>query len=125
MFTASVNLAAWSYVEIIFAKRKLGASMASHEARVRAFGAERANKLNTRLTQLYEVERLEDMRGLPGRCHELRGDRQGQLAVDVTKNYRLIFKPTEQPPPQKDDGGLGWSKVEAITILEVEDYHGE
>lgn len=125
MFTASVNLAAWSYVEIIFAKRKLGASMASHEARVRVFGAERANKLNTRLTQLYEVERLEDMRGLPGRCHELRGDRQGQLAVDVTKNHRLIFKPTEQPPPQKDDGGLDWSKVEAITILEVEDYHGE
>ena len=112
-------------MEIIFAKRKLGAAMASHAARVRTFGAERANKLNTRLTQLYEIERLEEMRGLPGRCHELRGDRQGQLAVDVTKNYRLIFKPTEQPPPQKDDGGLDWSKVEAITILEVEDYHGE
>lgn len=112
-------------MEIIFAKRTLEAAVVSHAARVRAFGAERANKLNTRLTQLYEAERLEEMRGLPGRCHELRGDRQGQLAVDVTKNYRLIFKPTEQPPPQKDDGGLDWSKVEAITILEVEDYHGE
>lgn len=112
-------------MEIIFAKRTLEAAVVSHAARVRAFGAERANKLNTRLTQLYEAERLEEMRALPGRCHELRGDRQGQLAVDVTKNYRLIFKPTEQPPPQKDDGGLDWSKVEAITILEVEDYHGE
>lgn len=112
-------------MEIIFATRRLGASMASHQARVRAFGAERANKLNTRLTQLYEADRLEDMRSLPGRCHELHGDRQGQLAVDVTKNYRLVFKPTEQPPPQRDGGGLDWSTVEAITILEVEDYHGQ
>jgi len=112
-------------VEITFAKRKLEASMASHEARVRVFGAQRANKLTTRLTQLHDAERLEDMRGLPGHCHELHGDRQGQLAVDVTRNYRLISKPTEQPPPQKDDGGLDWSMVEAITIVEVEDYHGE
>ncbi len=124
-FTASVNQSSWGNVELTFAKRKLEASMASHEARVRAFGAERAGKLNTRLTQLHDAERLEDMRGLPGRCHELHGDRQGQLAVDVTKNYRLIFKPTDHPPPQKDDGGLDWSKVGAITILEVEDYHGQ
>ena len=59
-FTASVNQSSWGNVELTFAKRKLEASMASHEARVRAFGAERAGKLNTRLTQLHDAERLEE-----------------------------------------------------------------
>ena len=62
---------------------------------------------------------------IPGGCHELREDRAGQLAVDVTKNLRLIFRPTEDPPPAKDDGGLDWKAVTAITILEVADYHGD
>lgn len=65
------------------------------------------------------------MRNLPGGCHELHGDREGQLAVDVTRNYRLIFAPADDPPPAKPDGGLGWSRVTAIEILEVEDYHGD
>ncbi len=109
----------------MFATKKLETVFATDKARVREFGAERARRLNTRLTQLHDVELLEQMRSLPGRCHELHGDREGQLAVDVTRNYRLIFRPADNPPPTKPDGGLDWSAVKAITILEVEDYHGD
>jgi proteic killer suppression protein len=112
-------------VEIVFATKRLESALATDKARVREFGAERARRLNMRLTQLHDAEHLEQMRTLPGRCHELHGDRRGQLTIDVTKNERLIFKPSADPPPAKADGGLNWSAVDAITILEVEDYHGD
>jgi proteic killer suppression protein len=112
-------------VEITFATTKLESVFETDKARVREFGAERARRLLVRLTQLRDAEHLEQMRVLPGRCHELHGDRHGQLAIDVTKNYRLIFNPAVDPPPTKADGGLDWSAVDAITILEVEDYHGD
>jgi len=55
--------------------------------------------------------------------HELKSDRRGQLAVDVSKNERLVFEPADDPPPTKPDGGLDWSQVTAVRILEVVDYH--
>lgn len=64
------------------------------------------------------------MRTLPGRCHELTGDRKGELAVDLRGPYRLVFEPADNPPPVKEDGGLDWRRVTAVRILEVEDYHG-
>ena len=57
------------------------------------------------------------------RCHELTGNRKGQLAVRVSVNYRLIFEPNHEPVPAKADGGLDWEAVTAITILDIEDYH--
>lgn len=35
---------------------------------------------------------LEAMRNLPGRCHELRGNRGGQLSIDLDGPYRLLFE---------------------------------
>jgi hypothetical protein len=56
-----------------------------------------------------------------GQCE----DREGQFAVDVTKNLRLVFRSADSPPATKPDGGLDWTAVKAITILEVTDYHGD
>lgn len=63
------------------------------------------------------------MRALPAaRCHELRGNRTGQLAVNLDQPYRLIFTPAP-PPPTKPDGGLDWTRVTTIIVLGIEDYH--
>jgi len=56
-------------------------------------------------------------------CHELTGDRKGELAVDVSANYRMIFEPDHDPIPKKEDGGLNWEEVTKIQINEIEDYH--
>ena len=64
------------------------------------------------------------MRHVPGRCHELAGDRSGQLSLDLDHPYRLIFKPATEPIPLKPDGGLDWTRVDAVLILGVEDTHG-
>ena len=90
----------------------------------KAWGAERAKQIRRRLDDLRAASSLETMRRLPGRCHELTGDRRGQLALSVGANYRLLFEPAHDPVARKADGGLDWPKVTTIRILGVEDYHG-
>jgi hypothetical protein len=58
------------------------------------------------------------------RCHELRGNRAGELAVRLDKGYRIVFEVANDPIPVRPDGGLDWSHVTAVRILELaEDYH--
>lgn len=77
-----------------------------------------------RLSELHAAETLSDIRRLPPpRCHELRGNRKGQLSVDLAHPYRLVFEPAGNPPPKKEDGGLDWTRVTGIRILEVADTH--
>jgi proteic killer suppression protein len=93
---------------------------------VRAWGSLNARKLRQRLAELSAAETLERMRKLPAaRCHPLKGDRDGQFAVDLAHPYRLVFEPVNNPIPKTNDGGIDLEKVTAIKILSVEDYHGE
>jgi hypothetical protein len=55
--------------------------------------------------------------------HELKGDRKGQLSVDLNHPYRLLFGPGHEPIPVLAVGGLDWTKVTRIKISGVEDTH--
>lgn len=57
------------------------------------------------------------------RCHEMKGDRAGQISLDLDGPYRLFVVPAASPPPTKDDGGLDWPRVTAICVIAVEDPH--
>ena len=111
-------------MELVFANRKLQ-KLCSEVKRMNAdLGMACAAKLQQRLAELTAAERLEDLRFLPGpRCHELSGDRAGQLAVDLKHPRRLVFQPADDPVPRKSDGGLDWSLVTRVLILEIVDYH--
>ena len=109
-------------LDITFDTQRLQKLCSSKDGLTRRYGDAVAKKVMLRLTQLDAVDRLEDMRQLPGRCHELKGDRHGELAVDLHQSYRLIFEPTGEPP-SKEDGGLDWSSVTSITVLGIDDYH--
>jgi len=111
-------------MEVVFANRKLQ-KLCSDAKRMKAdLGVACAQKLQQRLAELSAVDRLEDLRLLPSpRCHELSGDRAGQLAVDLKHPQRLIFQPDDHPVPRKADGGLDWSLVTRVLILEIVDYH--
>lgn len=88
----------------------------------RKYGPKGSKRIRTRLSQLDAVETLDDMRNVPGRCHELTGDLAGCLAVDLDHPYRLVFRPLD-PVPRKPDGGLDWCAVTSIVVIAVEDYH--
>lgn len=87
------------------------------------YGTHRAKLIKRRLDDLRAANELEIMRKLPGRCHELKGNRAGQLSLDLDGPYRLIFRPANDPIPRKQDSGLDWTKITAIIILGVEDTH--
>ena len=49
-------------------------------------------KLRIRLTALHTATCIEDM-DLPGyRLHQLKGRKKGLWAIDVSKNWRIVFK---------------------------------
>jgi len=90
----------------------------------REWGAEQARLIARRLTELGAVENLEILRTLPqARAHELKGNREGQISLDVKHPYRLIIIPDYDEPPRRKDGGLDWQKITKIKILEVTDTH--
>jgi len=108
---------------INYKTRKLKQLLADPKKLNKQFG-QLARKINQRIAQLSAVNNLAEMRTLPGaRCHELSGDYQGCLAVDVSVNYRLIFAPDHDEEPRKPDGGLDWASVTIIEIQEITDYH--
>lgn len=110
-------------MEILYKTKKLEKQLTNPKDIKKTFGNS-AKRVNQRIKDLKAAETLEVMRSIPAaRCHELKGDRQGQLAVNVSNNYRIIFEPYHDPIPQKDDGGLDWTKVVIIKIEEVTDYH--
>lgn len=83
-----------------------------------------AKKIIQRRDELLASPNLAEMRNIGGRCHELKGKRAGQFAVDLEHPLRLIFECAENPAPRKTDGGLDWGNIESIRILKIEDYHG-
>jgi proteic killer suppression protein len=110
-------------MEILFGSKRFEKQCNSDRQLVRALGSKRARILRRRLDQLCAAETLDVMRALPGRCHELTGDRRGTLSIDLDGPYRLLFEPAQDPPPEKADGGLDWQQVTAVRILEIEDTH--
>jgi proteic killer suppression protein len=110
-------------VEISFVTRKLKQLCESDKELRRAFGTDGAKKTMRRLHDLRAATTLEDMRHLPGRTHELTGGREGQLAIDVAGGRRLILTPTDGWPAEKADGAHAWTAIDAVTVLEITDYH--
>lgn len=110
-------------MEIQFKTSKFKKSCTQAKAIMKAYGPERSKILGRRLDQLRAAPNLAVMKSLPGKCHELSGDRNGTLAIALDGPFRMIFEPTENPPPTLDDGGLDWDAVTVIRILEVENYH--
>ena len=110
-------------MDILFRTDKLRRLCNDDRVAMRSIGANGAKRLRQRLDDLAAAGCLEDMRTLPGRCHELKGDRAGQLAMDLDGGRRLTFEPATEPRPKKVDGGLDWRGVTSIRVVEVGDYH--
>ena len=111
-------------MDILFSSNKLRTKCSNKRERQKYWGTRREKVIGRRLDDLRAAQCLADMRLLPGRCHELTGERKGQLALDLDGPYRLIFEVADAPTVYKEDGGLAWEHVTAVRILEVEDYHG-
>jgi toxin HigB-1 len=111
-------------MDIYFATSKFQKTCNSEKKLRGVYGPRMALLIQQRLLELGAADTLETMRSIVGaRCHELTANMKGHLAVDLVHPYRLVFTPFGEPVPLKDDGGLDWSKVKAVEVVDVIDYH--
>ncbi|ROR57421.1 proteic killer suppression protein [Vibrio crassostreae] len=77
---------------VTFKTKKLEKCYQQSNQAVREFGPQVARKYIQRVSLIKQAKNLDEVMGLPGlRCHPLKGDRQGQYAVNLTGFIRLIF----------------------------------
>lgn len=110
-------------MDILFESADAAEEYNDEKRLVRSHNVQRAKLIRRRLDDLRAAATLETMRNLPGRCHELKGNRALQLSIDLDGPYRLILYPARNPVPLKSDGGMDWKKVTAVTIKEVRNTH--
>ncbi len=111
-------------MDIYFKTKKLQKLCSVSREAQRHLGAKRARRLQQRMMELKAAISLDDISSLPpARCHELTGNRKGQLSVDLEHPYRLVFIPANNPIPKAADGGLDWPEVTEIEIIEIVDTH--
>lgn len=90
---------------------------------IKKYGTKMAEKIMQRIDDIKCAENLENLMKLPGKHHPLKGDRKGQFACDLVQQYRLIYRPANDPLPINDDGMLIYSEITIVEILEIVDYH--
>lgn len=111
-------------MKLAFASRKLKKQLADEREMTKAYG-HAMPALKRRLDLMRTVRCLADVpQTPPSRRHELSGKRAGQFTLDLTANWRLIFRPDHDPVPRSSDGGIDLTAVTDIVIIEIVDYHG-
>ena len=110
---------------VIYFKTKKMQKLCSKGAEaIKKLGPKGGLKLQQRIMELHAAKTLDDIsRVPPARCHELTGNRKGQLSVDLDHPYRLIFIPANDPLPELEAGGLDWARVTEVEIIGVVDTH--
>lgn len=110
-------------MEVYFEDRRLQ-KLVSSGARLQAkYGQQMASRIKQRLAELEAVDNVADLHSLPGRWHELSANRAGQYSGDLEHPRRLIIEPADQPPPQQRSGGIDWSLVTEVVVVEITDTH--
>ena len=111
-------------MEVYFRTKKLARVFCSEMLLIREYGPENARLIMRRMSVLVAVPTLQEVPDTkPDRRHQLKGKRSGQFAVDVKHPSRIVFEPAHNPVPLLEHGGYDLSRITAIEILAVEDYH--
>lgn len=108
-------------MDIRFRNKKLREMCEQRKVAVKVMGAQSAQKLGIRLAALEAARCVSDL--VAGRPHELTGPRAGQLALDLSGGWRLVFSPDNEPRPERPDGGIDWQRVTIVCIEYIGDYH--
>lgn len=111
-------------MEIDYKTNKLKKQLSSASEIKKAFGVN-AKRVSQRLEEIKAAPNLFVLMKLPAaNCHALIGDRDGEWALNISGNHRIIFKITRTPAPTTKEGHIDALLVKEITILKAGiDYH--
>lgn len=75
------------------------------------YGIAIASKLIQRIGEISAADSVEMLVQYSiGRCHPLKGNRDGQYAMDLAQPYRLVFE-------------KNGTTIQLIRVISIEDYH--
>ena len=78
-------------MEIKYKNKNLQKTCTNASAADKKHGTELAYKIKQRINEISAAESVEQMiRFRIGRCHQLKGDRKNQYAVDLVQPHRLV-----------------------------------
>lgn len=104
----------------IFAKTKKLANIINNRNLIPKYYGTLTGKINARLDEFAAARTLRDIPSTPPpRCHALKGNRDGQFAVTVSGNYRIVFEGYDNNDQLSDDK----DRITTVFILAIEDYH--
>jgi len=110
-------------LNILFRDKSFEKECNENKLLTKRHGKPQARKIRQRLDDMAASETLEVLGKIYPRCHELSGDRGGQISLDLDGQWRFIFVPADNPPAFKPDGGIDWKNVRTIEIIGIEDTH--
>lgn len=108
-------------MDIRYRSKKIRELCEKQAAAEKKLGAACARKLPLRLQQIEAAARVSEL--VSGNPHPLKGDRDGQFALDLAGGWRLVFAPANEPCPTRPDGGIDWVQVTIVSIEFIGDYH--
>ena len=109
-------------LEINFKDKKIRELCEKQVVAEKKLGVACARKLRARLSDLESVSCVTDL--VAGNPHPLKGNRAGQLALDLAGGWRLVFAADHDQCPTRQDGSIDWSQVTIVSIEYIGDYHG-
>ncbi len=110
-------------MKIEYRKNKLKKQLSSASEIKRNFGLN-AKRISSRLDDINASPSLYVLMQIPAtNCHKLSGDRDGEWALNISVNHRMIFELAHNPLPKNEDGSLDTQSVTNICITEIVDYH--
>ena len=69
-------------------------------------GTRMAEVLQRQLALIEAVANLEELWAMPQtRCHDMKGDRKGQVSIDLVHPKRLYIQPDHDPSPKRRTAG--------------------
>lgn len=101
-------------MEIKFDNSTIEKLCSSYKKAISKLGKRNADKLFMRLDTLEAATTLAEVKNMPGKFHQLQGDRAGSWACSLDGGMRLIFRPEGDYPPHQ---------VICVIIIETIDYH--
>jgi plasmid maintenance system killer protein len=111
-------------MEISFANKKLAKLLNDEKETLKKYGPDNGKRVLMRLSQLAAAANLQELAALPQiRLHQLVGNRDEQLSLDVKHPYRLIITAHHEEIPRKQDEGLDWQRTTSVLVLEIADTH--
>jgi len=110
---------------ITFADRNLRKYANNNKLAIKKMGVKRAKIYQKRLGDMAAALSFVDLTFLPGRFHQLTGNRKDKWACDLDHPYRLVFEPSVVPIPKDADGKQILILINSLEILEVINYHKE